>query len=191
MTTALQPTIATSTSPPPARNRPSRSGYGLGGVIAAVGLVAGLVFGITSYQDSQQQIDTFARMSVPGTATVQVDGSGRRVAYYEGNESVGIDNLTISVSDPTGATVEVKRFEGELIYETPDLTKGRAVATFDAGRAGAYEVEVSGLDTGQLTVGESFSRLALPGVLAGLAIAGLSVVAGFVLWLVTFIRRSQ
>ena len=45
-------------------------------------------------------------------------------------------------------------------------------------------VEVSGFETGQITVGESYSRLALPGVLAGLAIAGFSLVAGLVLWLV-------
>jgi hypothetical protein len=61
---------------------------------------------------------------------------------------------------------------------------GRAIASFDAGQVGAYLVEVSGFETGQITVGESYSRLALPGVLAGLAIAGFSLVAGLVLWLV-------
>jgi hypothetical protein len=95
----------------------------------------------------------------------------------------------VSIADPAGVTVAVAPFEGELIYETTDLTQGRALASFDAAQSGAYEIEVTGIDTGQVTVGESFSRLALPGILAGLAIAGLSLVAGFALWLYSMLRR--
>jgi hypothetical protein len=152
-------------------------------------MVAGLVLGITSYQNSQQKIDTFARVSVPGTVTVRVDEPGQQVVYYEGDTSVGIDDLVVSITDPAGATVAVAPFEGELIYETTDLTQGRALASFEATQIGAYEIEVSGIDTGQVTVGESFALLALPGVLAGLAIAGLSLLAGFVLWLYSILRR--
>jgi hypothetical protein len=151
--------------------------------------VAGLIFGITSYQNSQGEIDTFARMSVPGTATIQVDEPGQQVVYYEGDETVGSDDLVIGIIDPAGATVAVAPYESDLIYETTDLTLGRAIASFDAAQIGPYEIEVSGVDTGQITVGESFSRLALPGVLVGLAIAGLSLVAGFVLWLSAIVRR--
>ena len=78
---------------------------------------------------------------------------------------------------------------GELIYETTDVTLGRAIASFDATQIGSYEIEVTGVDTGQIAIGESYSQLALPGVLAGLAIAGLSSVAGFVLWLFSILRR--
>jgi hypothetical protein len=157
--------------------------------IAAVGLVAGLVFGITNYQDSQQRIDTFARLSVPGTVTVQVEEPGQQVLYYEGEGGVGFDDLAIAISDPVGATVAIAPIKGELIYEKTDLTLGRALASFDAGQVGAYEVEVSGFDTGQITVGESYSRLALPGVLTGLAIAGLSLVTGLVVWLLAIVKR--
>jgi hypothetical protein len=152
-------------------------------------MVAGLVLGITSYQNSQQEIDTFARVAVPGTVTMQVDEPGQQVVYYEGDVSVGIDDLVVSIADPAGATVAVAPYEGELIYETTDLTLGRAIASFDAAQIGVYEVEVNGIDSGQVTVGKSFSRLALPGVLAGLAIAGLSLVAGLALWLFSILRR--
>jgi hypothetical protein len=188
MRTDTQPTIATS-PPPRAHQRQSRSWLWPGIGVAAVGLVAGLVFGITGYQDSQAKIGTFARMTVPGTMTVRVYEPDRQVLYYEGDQSVGIDDLVVGIIAPNGAPAAVASYEGELIYETADLTLGRAIAYFDADQIGAYEIEVSGADKGQITVGESFSRLALPGILAGLAIAGLSLVAGFAIWLIGIVRR--
>ena len=101
------------------------------------------------------------------------------------------DDLAIAVADPRGAPVDVEPYEGEMIYETLDLTQGRAVATFDAPRAGTYYVAVSGVDAGQLTVGDSFAGRALPDVLTGLGIAVLGVVVGLALWLVTFIKRPH
>jgi hypothetical protein len=188
MRTDTQPTIATST-PPRAHHRQSRSWLWPGIGVAAVGVVAGLVFGITGYQDSREKIDTFARMTVPGTMTVQVDEPDRQVLYYEGDQIVDIDDLVVGIIAPSGASVVVASYEGELIYETTDLTLGRAIAYFDAAQIGAYEIEVSGADTGQITVGESFSLLALPGILAGPAIAGLSLVAGLAIWLIGIVRR--
>jgi hypothetical protein len=189
MRTDTQPTIAASPTPSGTHDRSSRSWIWPGVGITVVGLVAGLVLGVTSYRDSQQEIDAFARVVAPGTVTVEVDEAGQQVVYYEGDRSVAIDDLVVSIIDPAGATVAVAPFVGELIYETTDLTLGRAIASFDATRIGAYEIEVSGIDTGQVTVGESFSRLALPGVIAGLAIAGLSLMGGLALWLVSMLRR--
>lgn len=188
MKTDVQLRIPTAPSPR-TRDRNSSSWFWLGIGIAAVGLVAGLAIGITSYQDSQLEIATFARTSAPGTATVKVDETGRQVIYYEGDQSVGLDDLTVGIIDPAGETVPVFSYEGELIYETTDLTLGRAIASFEASQIGAYEIEVSGVDTGQVTVGESFSRLALPGVFVGLVITGLSLVAGFVLSVFRIVRR--
>jgi hypothetical protein len=119
---------------------------------------------------------------------VQIDEPGTQVVYYEGAETAVIDDMVIGIIDPAGAILTIAPFEGELIYETTNLTQGRAIASFEADQSGAYEVEVSGGDRGQITIGESFSRIALPGVIAGLAIAGLSVIAGFVLWLFAIVR---
>ena len=178
------------TSPPPrTHDRSSRSWLWPGIGVAVVGLIVGLVIGITSYGDSQQLIDTFARTSVPGTVRVQVDEPGRQVVYYEGDLGIDLEDLVVDITGPAGATVANAPYGGELIYETTNLTLGRAIATFDATRIGAYEIDVSGIETGQVTVGESFARLALPGVLAGLAIAAVSLVAGLVVWLVSATRR--
>ena len=180
-TTASMPAAAT-------HNHSSESWFWRGVGVATVGLVAGLALGITTYMGSQQEIDGFARTSVPGSVNVQIVEMGPQVVYYEGDESV-IDNLVVAVADPNGTAVATAPYEAELIYETTDLTLGRAIASFDADQIGAYDVEVSGADSGQITVGESVARLALPGVLAGLAIAGLSLVAGFSLWLYSILRR--
>lgn len=182
------PTIATS-PPPRIQDRSSRSWFWPGIGVAAMGLIVGLAVGITSYQDSQQQVDAFARSSVPGTVTVQVDEPGRLVVYYEGDLSVGLEDLVVDITDAAGASVAIAPYGSELIYETTGPTLGRAIATFDAAQVGTYEIDVSGLDTGQITVGESFARLALPGIFAGLVIAGLSLAAGLALWLVSALRR--
>jgi len=189
MRTAIQPNIVTSPAPPDTHERNSRSWFWPGIGIAAVGVAAGLVFGITSFQDSQQEIDNFARLSVPGTVIVQIDEPDQQVVYYEGDQRVGIADLVVGITAPGGASVAVASYEGELIYETTDLTLGRAIASFEAAQIGAYQIDVTGIDTGQITVGESVSRLALPGILAGLAVAGLSLVAGAAIWLAGIVRR--
>ena len=176
---------------PTATAVPSTSRYWLAAVIAIVGLVVGVAFGVMSYRDSQDRIDDFDRVSIPGTMSVQLDEATGRVMYYEGTDTIRFNELSIAVTDPAGTPVDVSPYDGEMIYETGDLTQGRAVATFDVSEPGTYEIAVSGIDSGQLVVGESFSGRALPGVLAGLAIAGLSVTAGFVLWLLTFVMRSS
>lgn len=188
MRTETQPTLATS---PPSRthNRSSRSWFWPGIGIAAIGLIVGLAVGITSFQNSQEQVDAFARSSVPGTVTAQVDQPGRQVIYYEGDLDIGLEDLVVDITDAAGVSVAVAPYGSELIYETTGATLGRAIATFDANRVGAYEIEVSGIDTGQVTVGESFARLALPGIFTALAIAGLSLAAGLALWLVSALRR--
>lgn len=189
MRAATQSPTVTSSSPPGTHNRPSRSRFERGIVVAVVGLAVGLGFGITSYRNSQQMIDTFSRTSVPGTMTVQVDEPGQRVVYYEGGQNVSLGELVVTIIGPVGSTVAVAPYETELIYETTDLTLGRAIASFDAAQIGDYEIEVGGVDSGQVTVGESFARIALPGVLGGLAIAGLSLLAGLALWLFPILRR--
>lgn len=184
-------TKPTSVASPPSRlqHRSSRSWFWPGVGVAAIGLILGLAIGIASFLDSQQQVDDFARSSVPGTVTLQLDEPGRQVVYYEGDISVGLEDLVVDITDSAGANVAVAPYGSELIYETTGGSLGRAIATFDADRLGAYEVEVSGMDTGQVTVGESFARLALPGIFAGLAVAGVSLAAGLALWLVSVIRR--
>ncbi|MEI8406505.1 MULTISPECIES: hypothetical protein [unclassified Kribbella] len=166
-------------------------GYWLAGAIALAGLVLGVTLGFTSFRDAQRRLDSFDGTSIPGTMSLRIDQPTSRVVYYEGGDrTVRYDDLSITVTDPVGSPVDVTPYQGELVYEKVDLTEGRAVATFDAPSAGVYEIQVSGVSTGRLVVGDSYAHRALPGVLAGLAIAILSLVAGFILWLSAFTHRA-
>jgi hypothetical protein len=104
-----------------------------------------------------------------GGVAVGITQPTGRVIYYEGDDTPRFEDLNLHVTDPNGA----------------------AVATFTAERAGAYTVDVDGVDTDQLTIGDSFARRALPGVLTGVGIVALGLIAGLVLAVVTFIRRSN
>jgi hypothetical protein len=191
MTSQPQATITRpGTDTTPAR-KPGKARYLLAAVIAILGVVGGLAYGLNSYQDSQRQLDNLARVSIPGTLTVTISHPTGRVLYYEGSDSTNLADLAITVTDPTGSDVSTSRYEGDLVYETLDLTTGRAVPTFDAKAPGQYTIAVTGADTGQLTVGGNYAHQALPGVITGLGIAAVSIAAGFLTWLLTYINRHR
>jgi hypothetical protein len=174
----------------PARKR-GKAWYLVAAVIAILGVIGGIAYGVNSYRDSQHQLDNLARVSIPGTLTVTITHPTGRVLYYEGDGSTRLADLDITVTGPTGTAVSAPRYEGDLVYETLDLTRGRAVGTFQAPTPGQYTVTVAGVDSGQLTVGGNYAHQTLPGVLVGLGIAGLSMAAGLLVWLLTFINRHH
>jgi hypothetical protein len=160
-------------------------------MIAVVGLIGATVFGVTSYRDAQRHLDTLDRVAIPGAMTVDISTPADRVVYVEDAEGVTYEDLTITVTDPNGDPVAVDPYEGELVYETLDLTQGRAVATFHADQAGPYEVQVTGPQTGELTVGDSFAREVLPTVLTSIGIALASLVASLTLAVITLARGAR
>jgi hypothetical protein len=160
-------------------------------VIAVVGVIGGSVFGVMSYRDAQRHLDTFDRVAIPGAMTVDISTPTDRVVYVEDAQDVTYDDLTITVTDPLGDPVAVDPYEGELVYETLDLTQGHAVATFSADQTGPYEVQVIGPPTGELTVGDSFAREVLPAVLTSIVIALASLVSALTLAVITFARRAR
>ncbi|HEX7165553.1 MAG TPA: hypothetical protein VF230_01100 [Acidimicrobiales bacterium] len=187
--------MTTITAGPHARTASARGrspgAYWLAAVLAVVGVVAGSTLAWNTFLAGQRRVDSFDRVAIPGTMTVEVDEPEGLVVYYEGDANIGFDDLTLTVTDPAGRALIARRYSGEMVYETIDLTKGTAVATFDADLVGTYEVTVDGVAWGDLVVGESFARRTLPGVLGGLAIVAGSLLAAFVLVTVTFARRSM
>jgi hypothetical protein len=183
-------TQPTSGSSPPA-TASGRGLYWLAAIIAVLGVIGGTAFGLTSYRDAQRHLDTFDRVSIPGTLTVDISTPTDRVVYVEHADNVTFDDFTITITDPLGHPVAVDPYEGELVYETLDLTKGRAVATFHADETGPYLIQVSGPKTGELTVGDSFAREVLPAVLTSIGIVLASLICALTLGLITVARGTR
>jgi hypothetical protein len=72
--------------PPPsiqARKRPSTAGYWVAAVVAVLGLTAAFLWGAIGISTTQDRINGFDRLAVPGTVTVSVSDPGTMVIYHE------------------------------------------------------------------------------------------------------------
>lgn len=172
-----------------APDRPSTVWYWAAGIVLIVGVVAGVVVGILGYLDALDEYDTFPRLATPGAAEVVVDDPGNLVVYHQGSALPSLAEVELSVTGPSGS-VAVQPYETTLIFETGE-GRARALASFDAVDTGTYRVEAQGTAAGHLTVGPSWAWVALPAVLGGLAIVGISIIAAVAIWLTTIIRRSS
>lgn len=190
MSQTMQSGTATSRPTPTGPIRPRKTWYWVAGVVAVVGLVAGLVVGVLGYLNGLDEYDTFPRLSAPGATEVEVADPGVLVIYHQGAGSTELGDLGVSVVDPSGSEVTVEPYRSELIFATGE-GQARAVATFDAVASGTYQVEAVGTAGGHLAVGRSWAWIALPPILGGLAIVGVFFLVGVLIWLITIIRRSN
>lgn len=190
MSQTIRPEADTARPIPARAIGPTTTWYWVAGVVAVMGLVAGIAVGVWGYLDALDEFDAFPRLAAPGVTEVVVDDPGSVVIYHVGAGAPDLADLQLSVTGPSGSVVAVQPYESELIFETGD-GQARAVASFDAVGTGTYQVEAAGTVGGHLSVGRSWVWVGLPAVLGGLAIVGLSFLAAVVMWLTTIIRRSN
>jgi hypothetical protein len=82
--TQLRPPPTIPPIPPlQARTRPSRAGYWVAAVVAVLGLTAAFLWGAVGIGITEDRIDGFDRLAVPGATIVAVTDPGTRVAYHE------------------------------------------------------------------------------------------------------------
>jgi hypothetical protein len=171
-------------------HRPSRAGYAVGALITVAGLVAGIVWGVSSYTAYLDRIEQFPRIDVPGSGSVQL-AAGEYVLYYEGRGGPPVD-LSIAVSRD-GVEVETGVYVGDLRYDAPDGLVGQATRTFRARSAGHYTIDVNGAvgRRAALAVGEGLPTATIATVLAALLVIALSLGGGLVVLIVTGVRRAR
>src|SRR5678816_2543981 len=75
--------------PRQASKRPSTSGYWVAAVVAALGLTAAFLWGAVGIHTTQDRVDSFARLAIPGATTVSVSDPGTLVVYHESAAEVG------------------------------------------------------------------------------------------------------
>jgi hypothetical protein len=104
--TELRPPPTLPPIPPrQASKRPSTAGYWVAAVVAVLGLTAAFLWGALGISNTQERINGFDRLAVPGTATVSVTEPGTMVIYHESAAEVA------RYADPTANGRPVTRWD--------------------------------------------------------------------------------
>ena len=173
----------------------SRLGYWIGGALVAAACVGAAAWVALAFFGLMNQVNDFQRMTVPGTATVQVAQAATRVLYYEGPRAASQPGqLSIAVTGPAGQVVAVTAYHGDLRYDVPGESGrvGKAIASFQAAAAGDYRIRAgtgSGAG-GTLAIGEDALWDMVPHIAGAAAVFLAGVGAGSALIIVTAARRS-
>ena len=138
--------------------RASMSGFWVAGAAVVVGVAAALVWGVVAAVSEVGSTEDLARGDLPGSVTTRVTEPQSLVVYYEGDPVPGLNRLDLRVTGPEGDLVPVTPSLLDLEYDSPVTpgVVGRAVARFDAKRAGSYRVDSPYIAAGEarLAVGE-------------------------------------
>ena len=177
--------------------RASSLGYWIGGALIAAACIGAVVWAVLAFFGYTNQVDSFQRMTVPGTAAVHVTQATTRVLYYEstgGAPSLG--QLGIHVTGPAGNPVTVTPYSGDLRYDVPPLNPtrvGKAFASFDATTPGNYTISARSASGGggTIAIGSDLLWDAAPHIVGIIAVFLVGVGAGLTLIIITGVRRSS
>ena len=142
----------TSPARPPVRpagtpHRPSSLGYWIGGGLIAAACIGAVIWAVLAFFGYTDQVNSFQRMTVPGTATVHITRPATRVLYYESTgPAPSLAQLGLHVPGPAGNAVTVTPYSGDLRYDVPPVNPtrtGKAIASFDATVPGNYTISAS------------------------------------------------
>lgn len=183
--------------PPPVRpagtrQRASRLGYWIGGALVAAAFIGAAAWVVLAFVN---QVNGFQRMTVPGTATVQVAQPGTRVVYHESTRAASPPGqLVIRVTGPAGEPVTVSAYHGDMRYDVPGVAgrAGRAIASFQAVAAGNYRISADpgARGGGTLAIGGDVLWDVVLHFAGASAIFVLAGGAGLTLIITTAVRRS-
>jgi len=186
--------------PPGVRRGPSTAWYWIAGAVTLVGLIAAVVLAAVGVVRVLDRPDGFSRAPIPGSLTLSVtEPDSTMMLYYEGDALLSWDDLTLEVTGPTGDPVPARAYELDLEYDAGEGGLGRAFATFHAATTGDYRVSVVASATAPagtqtkgfvLAVGESLAKSVIRSVIGGLVVALVAVIAGPVIAIITYARRS-
>jgi hypothetical protein len=177
-------------------HRPSSLGYWIGGALIAAACIGAAIWALLTYFGYLNQVDSFQRMTAPGTATVHVTQATTRVLYYESpGPAPSLAQLGIHVTGPSGNAVEVIPYTTELIYHAPLMNPtrtGTAIASFDATTPGNYRINADPTTGAGATIaiGNDILWDAAPHVIGTIAVFLVGMGAGLTLIIVTAVRRS-
>jgi hypothetical protein len=175
-------------------HRPSSLGYWIGGALIAAACLGAVIWAVIAFFGYADQVNSFQRMTVPGTATVDVTQPTTRVLYYESTGSApSLAQLGIHVTGPAGGAVAVTPYSGDLQYDVRPLNPtrvGKAIASFDATAPGNYTINATGTG-GTIAIGSDLLWDAAPHIIGIIAVFLVGTGAGLTLIIITAVRRSS
>ena len=162
-----------------------------------LGVVGGIIWGVTAFVGFQDAIDDFERVPVGDTGVIDLD-AGEYVVYAERGGglplSAFLGEVRMRPAGEEGADeIEFEPYDTEFTYDF-GARAGRAQFTFTIEDAGEYQVRVAdapGTTATTAAFGPSVASELVSAILGGLIIAGVGVVAGVVLLIVTGVRRRK
>ncbi|HSJ45553.1 MAG TPA: hypothetical protein VK923_12790 [Euzebyales bacterium] len=171
--------------------KPSVGWYWVAGVLAIVGIIGAVVWGLTAYGAVGDRVDGFARAPLPGREVVPIDSAGTYAVFYEAVDTDRVPAFDIRVTDPDGAAMPVAGYGGDLRLEDADVIS-QVVATFDAPRPGDYVVTASGVAPGAATfaVG-AIPTTGIAAVVGAIVLLFAAVGTAILIALVTFVLRNR
>lgn len=171
----------------------SRAGYVIGGGLVAAAVVGAILWLVTSLASVGDQVDGFARVAVPGEATVQLEARKYVVYYESSNADEFVPPFQIEIADlGTGAPLAIEPYGGSLKYSVSGRD-GAAEGTVTPTRSGPYTVRTDGAPAigANVALGKSLAWPLLRAILGTFVIGGVLLAAGVTLIIVTAIRRSR
>jgi hypothetical protein len=173
--------------------RPSGWWYAVAAAAALTGIIVGVVVIGSGWSRYVDRIEGFTRGDVPVTLEVRIADTGGYSIYHE-YPGVADQPLApepdVSVTDPSGAEVELDRYDSTITYDDGGH-EGEGIWTFDADEPGVYEVTATG-DTGTaIAVGRGLGRGVISAVVGGIVVGLGGIVVGGVLAIVLAVRRGR
>jgi hypothetical protein len=178
-------------------HRPSSLGYWIGGALIAAACIGAAIWAVLAFVGYTNQVNSFQRMTVPGTATVHLTQPATRVLYYESQgPAPSLAQLGVHVTGPAGGAVTVTPYSGDLRYDVPPVNPtrvGKAIASFDATTPGNYTISGSKATRtgGMIAIGSDLLWDAAPHIIGIIAVFLVGVGAGLTLIIITAVRRSS
>lgn len=169
--------------------------FGLGGaVIWFVVVLTGTVVTMASMPDD------FARVDIPGTATVLLE-EGDNAIYLEGPEGSGVRSQeppVVEVTEPDGTAVFLRRVAVDTTYSWAGRA-GIMISEFHVDRSGAYTVAVRGepsIGMGRsagykVAVGKKMDVSMFARVVPPILVGSVCFLVGTVVLIVTIVRNSR
>lgn len=173
--------------------KPSGIWFWVGGGLIILAIVGSIMILGNTVLDLSDKVDDFERVSMPGSGTVEITGTGGFTLYHEFSGASGefgrSSALQVTMAGPDGQPVDLELYTGNVNYDYGGH-EGVALFSFQVDEPGQYTVVGEG-DSGQVAIGRGIGRGLVGGILFGLFVGFAGFVAGVIIIIVVGVRRGR